>query len=61
MIFTLKQVAAGYAGVKLTKGGWVHTFREDIRILRQAGHHQEARMVELFARDWCTRVIASGT
>ena len=52
-----KEVINGYAGFKLTKGGWIRAFAEDIRLYMAQGKYDVARAIESFARDYCASII----
>ena len=47
-----KTIVAGYAGIKLTKAEWLHTFLDDARILRKLGRDADARILEQYAANF---------
>jgi hypothetical protein len=60
-MLTRKDVIRGYAGFKLTKGGWIRAFAEDIHMFKAQGKHDVARALEAFARDYCASIIGKAT
>lgn len=57
---TMKNILAGYAGIKLTPKAWLFALLDDARILRKMGKSHEARMVECLAREYAGRIIGGG-
>lgn len=57
---TMRDIVRGYAGIRFTRVQWLHTFREDARILRNMGRHHEARLLDALARHYAGLIISEG-
>jgi len=57
---TMKDILAGYAGIKMSPKAWLFTFRDDARILRCHGMHHEARLLDELSLEYAGRIIGAG-
>lgn len=57
---TRKDIAKGYAGIRMSHTAWIYNLRKDAEIFRRQGQHSVARMLDVIALEHAAIVIGRG-
>ena len=57
---TRKDIAKGYAGIRMSHKDWIYNLRKDAEIFRKQGQHSVARMLLVIAGEHAAIVIGRG-